>query len=193
MHIAAPGFNSQTFFNAGAGTITVAITDFNGCFAQATITISQPALLTPGTIGSDQVVCNGIVPAALTETTPATGGPGAYIYQWQYSTNVAGPFINIAGATLSTYTPTTGVTSTLYYRRMVTSGLCTPVYSNVIEVLVNPLPVAILTGGETICPSQTSNLVVNMLVGTGPFEVNINNFGTVTGYASGTTLSLHQQ
>jgi len=46
-----------------------------------------------------------------------------------------------------------------------------PVYSNVIEVLVNPNPVAILSGGETICPSQTSILKVNMMAGTGPFNV----------------------
>ena len=186
--LAAPGFNSQTFFNAGAGSITIAVTDFKGCSAQATINVTQPALLTPGTIGSDQVVCNGTIPAAFTETAPATGGPGAYSYQWQYSTNVGGPFINIAGATLATYTSTSGAVSTLYYRRMVTSGLCTPVYSNVIQVMVNPLPVAILSGGETICPSQTSNLVVNMLVGTGPFEVNINNLGIVTGYVSGANI-----
>ena len=68
---------------------------------------------------------------------------------------------------------------------MITSGICLPVYSNVVEILVNPKPVAVLTGGETICPSQTSILKVNMMVGTGPFELDIENLGTVTGYVSG--------
>jgi PKD repeat protein len=182
---APQGFNSQTYSNAGAGTITVAVTDFHGCFAQATINVTQPESLIPGTIAANQVLCSGDTPAQLTETVPATGGPGAYNYQWQYGSTAAGPFINIAGATGTLYTPVAGANNTLYYRRMITSGICMPVYSNVVEVLVNPRPVAILTGGETICPSQTSILNVNMMVGTGPFELDIDNLGTIIGYLSG--------
>jgi PKD repeat protein len=188
--LSAPGFNSQTFFNAGAGSITIAVTDIKGCFAQATINVTQPALLTPGTIAANQVLCSGDNPAQLTETIPAAGGPGAYTYQWQYGSTAAGPFINIAGATGTLYTPVAGATNTLYYRRMITSGICTPVYSNVVEVLVNPKPVAILTGGETICPLQTSILNVNMMVGTGPFELDIVNLGTITGYVSGANITV---
>jgi hypothetical protein len=121
---------------------------------------------------------------------PATGGPGAHNYQWQYSTNAGGPFINIAGATANLYTPPAGATSTLYYQRMITSGTCPPVYSNIIEVKVNPRPFAILSGGATICPAQSSNLVVTMAVGTGPFDVDIQNYPglTVTGYISGANI-----
>ena len=186
--VSAPGFNSQSFYNAGAGTITVAVTDLNSCFAQATINITQPAQLTPGTIGSNQVLCAGSNPAQLTETVPATGGPAAYSYQWQNGSAAAGPFFNIAGATSSLYTPPAGANGTLYYRRMVTSGMCAPVYSNVVGILVNPNPVAVLTGGETICPAQTSILRVNMMVGTGPFELDIENHGTVNGYVSGSDI-----
>ena len=190
--LAAPGFNSQTFFSAGAGIIAVQVTDFNGCFAVDTIRVTQPALLTPGSIAADQVVCNGANPAMITESTAATGGPAPYIYQWQYSANVAGPFINIAGATGNQYTPAAGATSTLYYRRMVTSGTCAQVYSNVIEVLVNPLPVALMTGGETICPSQSSVIKVTMPAGTGPFDIDIDNYPgvTITGYVSGTDITV---
>jgi PKD repeat protein len=188
--IAFPGFNSQTFFGAGAGTITVQVTDFNGCFAVSTINITQPALLNPGSIAANQIICNGSNPAMLTESAAPTGGPAPYVFQWQYSNNVAGPFINIAGATLNQYTPVAGATTTLYYRRMVTSAPCTPVYSNVVEVLVNPRPLAMLTGGETICPAQSSVLRVTMPVGTGPFEIDIQNYPglTITGYVSGTDI-----
>jgi len=183
--LAAPGFNSQTFFNAGAGTIIIAVTDFHGCFAQATINVTQPAPLTPGTIAANQVVCAGTNPVQITETVPASGGPGAYNYQWQNSTAAGGPFINIAGATGTLYTPPVGANTTLYYRRMITSGICLPVFSNVVQVMVNPKPVAVLSGGETICPSQNSILKVNVMVGTGPFELDVANFGTITGYVSG--------
>ncbi|MGD0583756.1 MAG: PKD domain-containing protein, partial [Bacteroidales bacterium] len=186
--VPAPGFNSQTFFNAGAGFIIVGVTDSKSCTAQDTITITQPPLLTPGSIATNQILCNGDNPAMLTEVTAPTGGPGAYSYQWQYGANVAGPFINIAGANANTYTPPANATATLYYRRMVTSGSCTPVYSNVIEILVNPRPVAILTGEETICPGQTSNLVVTMPAGTGPFTVNIQNIGVINNYTSGNNI-----
>jgi len=170
--LAAPGFNSQTFYNAGAGTITIAVTDLKNCFAQATIIITQPALLTPGTIAANQVLCAGDNPAQLYETVPAAGGPGAISYQWQYGSTAAGPFIN-TGASGNLYTPPAGANNTLYYRRMSTSGFCSPVYSNVIEILVNPKPVAILTGGETICPTQTSILKVTLPAGKAPFEVEI--------------------
>ncbi len=148
------------------------------------------------TTGTSDTRVNRIRPGCMqrrytctrTQTAPATGGPGAYIYQWQYATNVAGPFINIAGATWQFTHRPQRPTNTLYYRRMVTSGVCPPVYSNVIVVTVNPLPVAILTGGGTICPSETSVLNVNMMVGTGPYELDIENHGTVSGYVSGTDI-----
>jgi PKD repeat protein len=73
---------------------------------------------------------------------------------------------------------------------MITSGVCNPVYSNVIEVLVNPLPLATLTGGEVICPGQSSALNVAIPVGTGPFELDIENYPglTVTGFISGSDI-----
>ncbi len=46
--ISFPGFNSQTFFGAGAGTVTFSVTDQNGCSAQATIVVTQPSLSDTG-------------------------------------------------------------------------------------------------------------------------------------------------
>ena len=69
-----------------------------------------------------------------------------------------------------------------------TSGLCASVYSNVIEIRVNPLPIALLTGGETICPGQSSVLRVNLPAGLSPFTLDIENHGTVSGYVSGSDI-----
>ena len=195
---AAAGFNSWAFFNAGVdiisgfGTVTVRVTDSKGCFKEATITFTQPPVLTPGSIGADQVLCSGDNPATLTQVTAPAGGPGAISYQWQYSNDIAGPFINIAGANLNQYTPPAGANNTLYYRRMVTSGICSPAYSNVVEIKVNARPIGILTGGETICPGATSVLKVNLPVGTGPFELDIQNYPglTITGYVSDADISV---
>lgn len=178
-------FNSLLFYNAGAGSITVLVTDNNGCTARATINISQPDVLTPGSIGTNQVICYGGTPETITELTAPSGGPGNYRYQWQYSADPGGPFMNIPFADQKDYTPPANASYTFYYRRMVTSGVCLPVYSNIVEIRVNPLPIAILSGGETICPGEISVLRVNMLSGTGPFTVEIDGLGTVSDYNSG--------
>jgi PKD repeat protein len=65
---------------------------------------------------------------------------------------------------------------------------CTNTNATIYTVTVNPLPVAVLSGGETICPGLSSNLVVTLPLGTPPFELNIENYGTVTGYLSGTNI-----
>lgn len=185
-----PGFNTQGFSGAGAGVITVMITDKNGCTDQATITVTQPAELTPGSIGTDQLLCQDDNPALLTELSAPTGGPGVHNYQWQFSVNAGGPFINISGATANEYTPPPGATQTFYYRRMVSSGICTPVYSNIVEILVNPKPVAVLSGGATICPSETTVIKADISSGTGPFELDIAGHGVVSGYISGDDITV---
>ena len=186
--IASPGLNSMSFFNAGAGSLTVSVTDFNGCQTQANINITQHGNLVPGTISGNQTLCSGDTPSTLTEITAPAGGTGSYAYQWQSSANIGGPYINIPSAISSTYTPSAGATSTFYYRRSITIDVCPHVYSNALEIRVNPIPIAVLNGGETICSGQSSVLRINLPDGTGPFTIDIENHGTVTGYASGSEI-----
>ncbi len=188
---AVPGFNYYSFFNAGIGEIRVRVTDSKGCYQEATINFTQPPELTPGSIEADQVLCTGDNPAPITQVTAAAGGPGAITYQWQYATDSLGTYFNIAGASgplANNYTPPVNATSTLYYRRMATSGICAPVYTDTIEIKVNPRPIAILTGGETICPGDSAILKVTLPVGTPPYDIVINNFGTVNDYRSNDTI-----
>jgi gliding motility-associated-like protein len=75
--------------------------------------------------------------AAVITGSTATGGNGGYAYQWQSSTNNA-TFTNIAGAVSKDYNPST-ITATTYYRRTVTSGVCTlPAISNTVTIKVEP-------------------------------------------------------
>ncbi len=60
--------------------------------------------------------------AAITGSTP-TGGNGTYNYQWQNSTNNIS-FTDIGLATGKNYDPPS-ISTTTYYRRLVTSGACT--------------------------------------------------------------------
>jgi PKD repeat protein/uncharacterized protein (DUF2141 family) len=175
-----------------AGTYNLKVTDQNGCIANlaAPVMITQPDVLTPGSIGAGQVLCFGSDPAELTELTAATGGPEPYIYQWQSSYSVTGPFSNIPGAQNMNYTPAASPSVTIYYRRAVSSGTCPPVYSNVAEIRVNPLPSARLTGGETICSGEITKLRVEMTAGAGPFDITIQNYGVITGYISGTDIDV---
>jgi len=188
---AAPGFNSYSFFNAGAGVITVRVTDNNGCFEEATINLTQPPQLLPGSIEADQVLCAGDNPATITQLTPATGGPGEISYQWQYATDSLGTYFNIAsaaGPAANEYTPPANAQSTLYYRRMATSGVCQPVYTDTIMIKVNPRPVAILSGGATICPGDSAVLKVEMPIGVPPFNIVIDNYGAISNYRSEDTI-----
>ncbi|HLP75177.1 MAG TPA: PKD domain-containing protein, partial [Bacteroidales bacterium] len=174
-----------------AGTYNLKVTDLNSCsFNLAPVVITQPAALTPGSIGANQVLCYGASPAKLTELTAATGGPAPYDYQWQSSFNIAGPFLNIPGAQAIDYTPAAMPSSTMYYRRALTSGTCPAVFSNVVEVKVNPLPLARLTGGATICAGESSVIKVEIMVGSGPYDIDIENYGNIPAYVSSSDITV---
>ncbi len=67
---------------------------------------------------------------------------------------------------------------------------CTASGATVYNVTVNQLPVAILSGGATICPAASTDLTVTISGGLGPFEIDIQNYPglTITGYVSGTPI-----
>jgi hypothetical protein len=82
--------------------------------------------VTPGTVGSDQTICATGIVATLTELSAATG-PGILSYQWQSSTTSGtGPWSDISGAIMDTYTPPANPTITTWYRRIVTSTTSSP-------------------------------------------------------------------
>lgn len=119
------------------------------CAASTSQTISVFAypLLGNNVITAGQTICSGSVPAPFTGLLP-TGGTGVYLYQWQSSATPAGPWLNIAGATQTDLASGT-LTSTVYYRREVTSLPCSDI-SSVIGVIVNPA-----IGNNAVQSSQT--------------------------------------
>lgn len=119
-----------------------------------TITLNS---LNVGTLSSNQTICEGGNPAAFSVLTAASG-PGSITYQWQVSTTSASAgFYDISGATNPIYDVPAGLTSTSFYKRIVTSVLngqsC--INSNtVITVFVNNLTAGSIGTNETVCSLQ---------------------------------------
>ncbi len=72
------GSSSQNLVNVAAGTYTLTITDANGCNAQVSQTITQPAALTAG-ISAGTISCNG---GTTNVDLTVTGGTTNYSYFW---------------------------------------------------------------------------------------------------------------
>ncbi len=73
--------------------------------------------------------------------TSSVDASGATSVQWQSSTTSGGSgFTNISGATSSTYTPPSTISTTIWYRRKAIGSGGAYSYSNVLRLAVNPLP-----------------------------------------------------
>jgi hypothetical protein len=85
-----------------AGTYTVTVTDANNCTTTASVTITQPDVLSASITTPTNVSCNGGSNGAAT-VTPA-GGTSAYSYAW--STTPAQTGVTATGLIAGTYTVT---------------------------------------------------------------------------------------
>ncbi|MFH1320281.1 MAG: CUB domain-containing protein [Bacteroidota bacterium] len=116
---------------------TVTVTDVDGCTDSATVTVTVYPLPTVSITGNT-TICEG----SLTALT-ATGGVS---YLWS------------TGATTGTIT--VNPVSTTSYDVTVTDGNgCTN--TETVSVIVNPNPVATITGNTTICEGESTTLLAN--------------------------------
>ncbi|MBX2901555.1 MAG: gliding motility-associated C-terminal domain-containing protein [Cyclobacteriaceae bacterium] len=139
------------------------------------ITVTVDQLVVPGSVGSNQTICSGQTPATLTNVTSPSGGNGStYTFLWQESATGGGVgFAAAPGAnTGATYNPP-ALAATRYYRRQVTSGVCAVAFSNEIQITVNPLPTATVSGGGSVCSGTPAADIVWTLTGTPPFNFTI--------------------
>jgi hypothetical protein len=178
------GQATGVFGGLSAGSYTVTVTDLNDCFVTTVaVTVTEPAVLTAGAIGESHVVCFGNVPQALTESTAVAGGIGGYVYQWQSADDISGPWSDISGAVSASYTPPAGLAATTHFRRGVSSGTCSPVYTDAVTVTINPELVATAPATQTVCTGQPVAEIIFGTVGDIPgvtFEWTRNDDG-VTG------------
>ncbi|RYY21197.1 MAG: T9SS type B sorting domain-containing protein [Cytophagaceae bacterium] len=172
-------------------TYTLMVTSSGGCASTGTVAVTVHPATTPGTIGADQTVCAGSVPAPLTSTAAAGGGPGTYAYQWESSPDNR-TWTALAAATSPAYAPSP-VAAATYFRRRVAAGTCgTVVYSNV--VLVQTQPLLVPTVALAVPPTQCAGLAftfspVPTNAGVAPtYQWFVNNAAVATGptYTSST-------
>ena len=71
---------TQSLANLCAGTYTVTVSDAIGCFSTASVTFTNPPILTVATSKTD-VTCGGALCDGTATANPA-GGTGAYSYSW---------------------------------------------------------------------------------------------------------------
>ncbi|MGC9341423.1 MAG: gliding motility-associated C-terminal domain-containing protein [Bacteroidales bacterium] len=105
------------------------------------ITVEVTPKINNNTIASNDTICQGLIPDPLTGTTSGGGltgglGEGTYTYQWQSRTD-GGSWLDLNEETSSGYTPGS-LNDTIYFRRIVQSGVCTD-FSDAIIALVLPL------------------------------------------------------
>ncbi|MBV9987310.1 MAG: gliding motility-associated C-terminal domain-containing protein [Chitinophagaceae bacterium] len=122
-----------------------------GCnSASAAIKMQVDSLIGNNLISTNQVICTGTAPAALTGTLPTGGNGNSFSYQWQSSIDNQN-FANIGGATGSNYAPS-GLSQTTWFRRVVVSGSCGTNASAAVKITVSQIISAnSVTQNQSIC------------------------------------------
>lgn len=163
------GLNSGVFTGLVAGLYSVTVTDANLCQrGSIPVFLSNPIPLFEGIIGLDKQVCDGVDPTIFTQLAAPLGGIGNYTYQWQDSV-AGGAWNNIALAQSALYDPPI-IAQTTYYRRLVSSGTCVTLASNVVTVTVNPLPEVVVKSFDPyVCEGQPMILFYEFTQGQAPY------------------------
>ncbi len=175
---------TQTYTGLNAGTYTVKVTDVaSGLFCFCSISIAEPAAMTPYELSTTQPTCAGFCDAS--STVDAVGGTFPYTFTWSP--------ISFTGATASNLCAGT------YTVSVKDSRGCTS-KTNAIITITNPPALNITVNSETICSGQSATLTAtggttyvwsNGGSTTNPLTVTpgISTTYTVTGTTSGCTAS----
>ncbi len=173
---------------------TVSVLNGINCFSSYTtpVTITVQALVTAGTIATNQTICIGTVPSPLTSMEAGTGS-GTISYEWQ--TNASGSYVTIADATSAGYSPPSLTATTSYQRRTVSAlnGVnCFSSYTTPVTITVQTSVMAgTIATNQTICygtvPSPLSSTAAGTGSGTISYEWQTNASGSYVTIAEATS------
>ncbi|MDR9398391.1 MAG: SprB repeat-containing protein, partial [Salibacter sp.] len=143
------------------GTYSVTITDDNGCFDSASITLTEPASLVASSVADSNVSCNGASDAGATAS--ATGGTAPYNYLWSNAATTA----SITGVAAGTYTVT-----------ITDDNGCTATSSSTISE-PTALGLTVSVNDSVSCPGVFDGEITSVVTGgTAPYNYQWNNAAT---------------
>ncbi|WP_347160198.1 gliding motility-associated C-terminal domain-containing protein [Pontibacter chitinilyticus] len=126
--------------------------------ASTTVQVTVAPAITENEISTEQTICYNSAPAKLTGTFPAGGG-NTLLYQWERSTDGIN-FAPIAGGNAQDYAPGSLTTTTWFRRKVKTAGPCPESISNMVQVIVSPLPNVPLADNTGTCAGSNAVLTV---------------------------------
>lgn len=117
--------------------------------------------LTPGSIGSSQLICYGATPSAITVTAIETGGIGTNSYQWYSSPDASSWSVAPGSSTTQNYQPP-ALTSKTYFRKAIINS-CATVYTTPVAIDVRTnLSSGSIGNDQAICYNDTPAIIATL-------------------------------
>ncbi|MEI6697193.1 MAG: dockerin type I domain-containing protein, partial [Bacteroidota bacterium] len=161
-----------TFTPSSTLTYTVTGTDANLCMNTATVSVTVNALPVVSAIVGSSSVCVGST-IALTDATPS----GVWASSDEAKATISAGLLSGLSAGTITVTYTVTITG------------CSTAVTHV--VTVNALPVASITGNQTINLGGTATLTITVGIGTGPFSGTLSDGTSFSGPSSPITVTVN--
>ena len=154
-------------------------------FTTGSATITVNPVTDGGTASSDQTICSGETPSAITLASSVGS-----VVKWQSSSDAA--FTSPTDITNTSTTLTLGsLSATTYYRAVVQSGACSSANSNVVTLTVNSLPtVSIASNNSPVCSGAASFSLTGTTDAVVTYSINGGTNATTTLTGGAATISV---
>jgi parallel beta-helix repeat protein len=152
------------FTGIGAGSYNVEVTDGNSCTATIPVTITEPDPTTTADAGTDQTLCGSA--ASILSGNMAVVGTGSW------SVIAGGATVTDPSDPNSTVTGLTSGVNT--FRWTIDNALCSNSNFDEVDILINVVPTASISGTTEICNGNSATLTV-LFTGTAPFTYSYTN------------------